>query len=316
MMIEQHNFLGSEAVILTALPVECKAVLAHLQDIHEVPHPQGTLYSLGTFPGERRIWKVAVAEIGMGGSCAATETERALSFFHPQIAFFVGVAGGLKDVKIGDVVAATKVYSYEAGKAESSFQPRPEVWRTSHALEQRARTDARNNNWLRRLGESCPNPAPHAFVGALAAGEKVLVSKEASEYKLIQAVYGDALAVEMEGYGFLPSIHAHHAVHALIIRGISDLIETKAQSDASSSQEQAAQHAAAFTFEILENWVSPGTFSSIEPKSVPPDPVPPESTPTRRGSSPWSLRGILGLLVVLFLVVTLFGLIHTLVTPG
>src|SRR5712692_7960755 len=91
-----------EVVILTALAVEYQAVSEHLRDVQEVTH-QGTVYEYGNFTGQHRIWRVAVAEIGMGGPTAATETERAISYFRPQITLFVGVSGGLKDVKLGDV---------------------------------------------------------------------------------------------------------------------------------------------------------------------------------------------------------------------
>src|SRR5205823_5045957 len=102
-----------EVIILTALPVECKAVLHFIQDPKEIVHESGTIYYFGTFVGNARTWQVAVAEIGMGGVTAALEAEKAISFFHARIALFVGIAGGIKDVQTGDVVAATKIYAYE-----------------------------------------------------------------------------------------------------------------------------------------------------------------------------------------------------------
>src|SRR5260370_21450873 len=189
---------GSEVVILAALELEWQAIRDYLKNLEEIVHHQGTIYHRGTFAGNSRIWRIAVAEIGMGGTGAASETERAINYFHPEITFFVGIAGGLKDVQIGDVVAATKVYGYESGKAAKRFEPRPEVWRASHALEQRARAEARNTGWLARLGAKAPDPAPKVFIGALAAGEKVVSSKQSETYQLLKAIYGDALAVEME----------------------------------------------------------------------------------------------------------------------
>src|SRR5262249_51267773 len=163
------------------------------------------------------------------------------SYFRPQITLFVGIGGGLKDVELGHVVAASKVYAYESGKVGQQFQPRPEAWRASHALEQRARAEARNDEWLTRLGGPYPDPVPEVHIGALAAGEKVLASTQSDLIRLLKAIYGDTLAVEMEGHGFLAAVHANHSVHALVIRGISDLIDGKSASDATGSQKIAAR---------------------------------------------------------------------------
>jgi nucleoside phosphorylase len=257
MMLEQDGSSTCEVVILTALGLERQAVLAHLQNVQKIVHPGGTIYHWGSFSGKHRLWRVAVAEIGIGGPPAAVETERAISYFHPEITFFVGIAGGLKDVQIGDVVAAIKVYSYESGKVAQRFEPRPEVWRASYALEQCARAEVHQDDWLLRLGDLSPEPRPRVFVGALAAGEKVVSSKRSSIYLLLQAIYGDALAVEMEGHGFLQAVHANHTVYALVVRGISDLIEEKTKADASGSQQRAARHAAAFAFELLAKFTLP-----------------------------------------------------------
>ncbi len=79
-------------------------------------HPSGTVYERGKFQPERGPeWDVLVVEAGAGNSGAAAEVERAISFFHPQLALFVGVAGGLKDAQIGDIVVANKVYAAGCG---------------------------------------------------------------------------------------------------------------------------------------------------------------------------------------------------------
>src|SRR5260370_41680611 len=89
--------LPCEVIILTALPVEYQAVLAHLRDVQEITHPEGTVYEWRTFTGQDRTWRVVVAEIGMGGPTAASGTQRATSFFHPQITLCVGAAGWLRN---------------------------------------------------------------------------------------------------------------------------------------------------------------------------------------------------------------------------
>ena len=240
------------AVILTAIPEEFRAVRSFLSSMSRVKHPRGTVYHQGIFTGNGRTWRVVVCEIGAGNSGAALEAERAAAHFHPQVLAFVGVAGGLKGVRLGDVVAATKVYGYEAGKAKEEFQVRPEVFRSSYELEQEARAVASEDAWLGRLKYQPENP-PHAFVAPIAAGEKVVASTYSDVWGLIRKNYGDALAVEMEGVGFLKAGHANQHIMTLVVRGISDLVDKKEEADATGSQGIAAEHAAAFLFEILAN---------------------------------------------------------------
>jgi nucleoside phosphorylase len=246
------------AVILTALPIEYLAVRKHLTNPQEEMHPQGTIYERGSFVGNGQSWEIGIAEVGAGNAGAAVEAERAIAYFKPDILFFVGIAGGIKDVAIGDVVAATDVYGYEFGKAEEQkFFTRPKAGKSSYALVQRAKSEARKGEWLKRLAKN-PDIQPRVFVAPIAAGEKVIASQQSDVFRFLRASYNDAIAVEMEGFGFLSAAFAYPDIKAIVIRGISDLVEGKNDDSPASGQkseqirqEDASHHASAFAFEIL-----------------------------------------------------------------
>ncbi len=245
--------IPSRVVILTALAEEFLEVEKHVPLRHQKQHPDGTVYECGRFTRGEAVWDVAIVETGQGNVSAADETRRAIEFFKPDVVMFVGVAGGRKETQIGDVVAADKVYNYESGKDEELFKPRPEVGRSSYPLEQRARSIARDWRRLQQQDES----KPCAHVGPIAAGEVVIGSTESATAKLIERNYGDALAVEKEGYGFLESARRSRDISAIVIRGISDLIDGKKEADAKGSQPLAAKNASAFAFELLAQLNAP-----------------------------------------------------------
>jgi nucleoside phosphorylase len=127
--------LRRRAVIITALPIEQKAVSEHLRDIQEETHPQGSVYRRAIFDDNSEPWDILLAEIGAGNEGAAAEVERAITHFDPQVAIFVGVAGAVKDLSHGDVVASTKIYNYDSGKDKTShFETRPDIELPGYSL--------------------------------------------------------------------------------------------------------------------------------------------------------------------------------------
>jgi nucleoside phosphorylase/transcription elongation GreA/GreB family factor len=242
------------AVILTALGLEYNAIQLYLKDLEKKVHPDGTIYEIGTITLNNLRWEVILVETGSHNISAAKETERALAAFKPNIVLFIGIAGGLKDVSIGDVVTATKVYGYESGKADGEFHPRPEVFSPNNFMTHLSRQIVHEKKWVNRINSPSQQLIPKAFTGAIVAGEKVISSKDSKEYKEIKNNFGDALAVEMEGLGFLQVATDHKDIDALLVRGISDLIDKKSEADASGSQEYASKNASAFAIEILANY--------------------------------------------------------------
>ncbi|MET8851799.1 NACHT domain-containing protein [Amycolatopsis sp. NPDC004625] len=226
------------AVVLTALPVEFTAVADRLSGAVWQTHAHGSRYLVGTSGG----WRVAVAEIGRGNEEASYSTERALQHFSPGVALFVGVAGGVKDVSLGDVVFATEVHGYEYGKEGADvFLPRGQVGSASYDLVQAAR-------YLRH--ELTGGFA--VVVEPIAAGGKVVADAEAPTADVIRRHYSQVVATEQEGLGFVKAASARSGVSIGVIRGISDLLSGKAEADRAGGQEVAARHAAEFAFALLD----------------------------------------------------------------
>ncbi len=244
--------------VITALQLETTAMLAQLDDIRERTLSTGTIILTGVLRDGGHEVEVAVTQTGPGNAHAAVLTTDVGLALRPSALLFVGIAGAIKDLQLGDVVAATKVYGYASGKAAdagkgkgSVFLARPDVGNSTNRMEQRARADALRGRWLARRKQS-PTGTPTAVVGPIAAGEIVVASTRSETYRFLREHYSDAVAVEMEGRGFLAAAHLQHA-EALVIRGISDRIDKKSSADAKGWQLTAADNAAAFAAEVMLN---------------------------------------------------------------
>jgi len=233
------------AVVVTALPIEFDAVMRLLGEGTSEIGEQGMRYAVAV----RADANVVFFATGAGNVNAAIEVERAIARYNPRYLFFVGVAGGLKDVRVGDVVAATKIYNYESGKSAEEFLARPQMGESSYYLVQLAHDVARDKEWNGRI--SGPEN-PSVFVGAIVAGEKVIVSLQAHELETIRSRYSDALALEMEGYGVLRVAYSREQIRMIVIRGISDLLAGKGGADAAGSQPRASANAASFALSMLD----------------------------------------------------------------
>ncbi|MFE5125721.1 hypothetical protein [Streptomyces sp. NPDC056669] len=242
----------SDVVVLTALEVEYRAVRAHLEDPRPVDAERGALFELGAFrdgSGERTV---AIHMTGPGNPGAAASVERAAALFAPRAVLFVGVAGGVKDVALGDVVAADAVYDYETGKdTESGFLPRQKTYQSAYGLVQLARLVAAGDAWQGRIHAGDDVPRPRAHVKPLAAGGRVVAHHRSDAGLRLAASAGDALAVDMEGFGFLAGAYVNQQLDALVIRGISDLLGDKGEAHDERWQPVASRHAAAFAFELI-----------------------------------------------------------------
>lgn len=235
--------------ILTPIPAEYAAVRRHLdglkQDIVE-----GSLYETGRFKGLHHDYTVVLHETGSKNTAVALATEKVVRLYHPSIVLLVGIAGGVKDVGIGDIVVGTKAYGYESGKeTREGAASRPNVLQYSRELVEAARSVSRIDGWRTRAADDAPGAK--VIFGPIASGDKVIATTGSPLYQYLKQHYNDTLALEMESIGFAQAVAHHRQVYALNIRCVSDLLEHKSASDAAGHQAIAAERAAAFAFELL-----------------------------------------------------------------
>ena len=241
--------MNVDIAILTPIEVEYNAVRRHLNNLIEDKRNEG-LYERGKFSSKVGELSVVIHEADMLNGNMAAATERIIKLFNPKIFLLVGIAGGVKDVKIGDIVVATKVYAYEAGKETADgFHARPHVGLFTPQLLDIVKSVSRKTDWKSRSKST--SGGCKVYRGAIAAGDKVIATNQGPLYNFLKKTYNDTLAVEMEAGGFSDALSRYSTIMSLCIRGISDLLEGKSESDKEGGQIKAAKNAAAFAFEIL-----------------------------------------------------------------
>jgi len=236
-------------VILTSFPIEHNAIFSKLALLDE-KIVEGNLYKYGNFEGKYGSFRIIAYQTDSGKNAITLAAEKTIRYFQPIAVILAGIAGGGKDLEIGDVVVGTKFYGYDYG-AEQEMQPRfnfqPKARSYSFDLLALAQFVARKTIWQKRgVGR------PSVFFGAITSSDaKNIGDIENYSYTLINPPVKDTIAVEMGSYGFGQVMEYHSDIRFINIRGISDLLDRKHRVYNSNSQKHAADNMAAFIFELL-----------------------------------------------------------------
>ncbi|MGZ4881885.1 MAG: 5'-methylthioadenosine/S-adenosylhomocysteine nucleosidase family protein [Halobacteriota archaeon] len=245
----------SKAVILTATQVEYEAVCKHLDIISGEVCLDEQFYDVGEFATNGRRWYISTAKIPSRSSMAASEVGAAIQCFEPEIILFVGTAAGVKkkDLKIGYVVAATKAYDVDSGReTDSGFIPEPREAKSDSRAIGVANRCIREKIWKTRIEEETQNSELEAHAGPVATTSKLVKSLNSPTCKIIKIHYGDVLALEQEGFGFLQAAKRNNTC-AIVIRGVADFVKDKDVVESEGSKERAMRNATAFAFELIAN---------------------------------------------------------------
>lgn len=262
------------ALIVTALPLERDAVRAHLTEIGHCVGDDDELYECFEYrcggkadDATAQGWLVVVAECGAGTHVAQSAVIYANQLFKPfELMMFIGIAASRKkDILIGSVVAAERIYYPHVGKYEGGkFHNRGRQHEVGQPLKRITTQVIREGGWRSRIlplmgaerppEEKYPKPfPPTAKYAPIVSVEAVSADLESELEKNIDDHYQDAHALEMEGYG--AAMAAEKArIPIMVIRGISDMRKDKNPEDDAIFQPVAAMHAAAFGMRLLDLW--------------------------------------------------------------
>jgi nucleoside phosphorylase len=226
-----------DVAFITILPEEYAAVLRQLDWHHPVPSTDELHNRYGWQFGEiaprrgGRPYRVVLGLAGQKGTSAGLLIVRStIEAFRPTYVLLVGIAGGLGEVRKGDVVVSDRIYGYEYGMVAGGFWPRPD-WNhpTDTAVVNTALVmTGAHPGWcsdLTRIGRPEPSP-PRIHVGPVASGNKVVEDLSDPSFSPVLDYWPSLKAVEMEGLGAAEAIkdarERGHVVNFAMVRGISD----------------------------------------------------------------------------------------------
>ena len=242
-------------LILGAFSDEVKPIQAELENKRE-----GRIEGIGFMEGDLRGRHTVVTWTGIGKVNAAMTTTLLIEHFRPREVIVCGIAGAINpQLGVGDVVIAEKSAQHDLG-----------LW--SDAGVESSGTDNRIAGGKNPVFFA----ADERLLGiALRAGDQTVLKSVATDGKGMQAkvkrgvvVTGDTFimspqkridlqkrlgadAVEMEGAAIAQVCYQRRIPH-LVIRGISDTADEKADKDVNTFQSIALENAAKVTCKMVE----------------------------------------------------------------
>lgn len=243
--------------IMGAMQEELAAVLQAMPDAQRV-RLAGRDFAVGHWHGQ----PVVAVLSRIGKVAAATTATLLIQHFKTDALVFTGVAGGLgPEVKVGDVVVASGLVQHDMDA--SPLFPRHEVplygrsvFEVDPSLSQALAAAARQvlSAAPRHLGAAATtafalhNPQLHP--GLVLSGDRFVATSE--ECRVLQQVFPQALAVEMEGAA-VAQVCLDFGVPLAVLRTISDRADDDAHTDFKRFIREVASR---YSLAILSQWLA------------------------------------------------------------
>lgn len=218
-------------LVLTAMEVEKKTLLATMKDIKTIELLNHSLLYKGTLDGKPfSLVESGIGKVNAAMTCALAIQEHG----HENLSLIInsGVAGAmLPEQKPCDIVIADSVSYYDVdvrafGHALGQIPGQPAVYPTQTVA-------------MKKCFQICQDAGYQVRVGQIISGDCFI--EDAKRVKELRNAFPTALAVEMEGAA-VGHVSYRCGVPFLVIRAISDASDSDAKDSYQQFLEKAAQH--------------------------------------------------------------------------
>ena len=266
---ELKNFRRNEydVAIITTTSIEhemVKKIADNWEDHHY--HGDSTHFQKAIWERNGKKYKVISCKLNqMGMSAAATMTTKLIYEFTPKYIVMTGILGGVeKELSLGDIVVATKVWDYCSGKydvSEEEVKSEKDAWKcfspTANSLEADAHlinmeaadyTEVLNKIHMNFFPSQVITP-PKVFWGSVACGSSVIKNNSLIQNQVIDKDR-KTLGIDMESYGLFYAVKNAIAPvpKALCVKSVSDFAD---KSKGDEYQKYAATTSSQFAKELV-----------------------------------------------------------------
>ncbi|AVC44761.1 5'-methylthioadenosine/S-adenosylhomocysteine nucleosidase [Francisella tularensis subsp. novicida] len=222
--------------ILGAMEIEIQPILDKLNSYETIEYANNKYY-LANYQDKELV--IAYSKIGkvFSSLTATIMIER----FGVEALLFSGVAGGLQDLKVGDMIAATATVQHDVDITAFGY-PYGKIPISEVEIKTSAKFLKQAQNVANELGLKL-------HTGVIATGDQFVHCAERKDFVIKEF---DAKAIEMEGAS-VNLICNEMGVPSLILRSISDTADGNAPENFDEFAKMAAKRSANFIMQILSN---------------------------------------------------------------
>ncbi|OIN84125.1 5'-methylthioadenosine/adenosylhomocysteine nucleosidase [Francisella sp. TX07-6608] len=222
--------------ILGAMEIEIQPILDKLNSYETIEYANNKYY-LANYQDKELV--IAYSKIGkvFSSLTATIMIER----FGVEALLFSGVAGGLQDLKVGDMIAATATVQHDVDITAFGY-PYGKIPISEVEIKTSAKLLKQAQNVANELGLKL-------HTGVIATGDQFVHCAERKDFVIKEFA---AKAIEMEGAS-VNLICNEMGVPSLILRSISDTADGNALENFDEFAKMAAKRSANFIMQILSN---------------------------------------------------------------